>query len=62
MKHKKLVALDVTGREKTLKDAKQELMRLRSQVAMGGQVKNTAQLRELRKTIARIKTLEKQNG
>jgi large subunit ribosomal protein L29 len=45
-------------REKNLVELKAELMRLKTMVAAGGAVENFARIREIRRTIARIFTIE----
>ncbi len=56
MKAKDLRALTVAELANHLDDAHQELFNLRFQKA-SGQLKNTARTREVRRNIARIKTL-----
>lgn len=46
------------GRVKRLNELRTELVRLRTMVKAGGTVENPARIRELRKTIARILTIE----
>ena len=45
-------------RERRLNELRTELMRLRTMVKAGGAVENPARIRELRRTIARILTVE----
>jgi len=45
-----------------IKELKMELAKERSNAAVGGTVKNPGKLREIRRTIARIKTYLNQNG
>lgn len=45
-------------REKHLMDLRTELVRLKTTVKAGGAVENPARIREIRKTIARILTIE----
>jgi len=46
------------ARVKRLNELRTELLRLRTMVKAGGTVENPARIRELRKTIARILTIE----
>lgn len=45
-------------REKNLMELRTELVRLKTTVKAGGAVENPARIREIRKTIARILTIE----
>ncbi len=45
-------------REKKIAELRVELIRLRTMVAAGGTVDNPARIREIRKTIAQILTIE----
>jgi len=47
-------------RSKKLTELRAELIRLRTTVASGGSVENPGRIRELKRTIARILTLESQ--
>jgi large subunit ribosomal protein L29 len=47
-------------RIKKLTELKTELLRLKTMVKAGGTVENPARMKELRKTIARILTIEKE--
>lgn len=53
---KELKDLSPAEMEKQIKDAKQELMTLRFQLAVG-QLENTAKLKQTKRTIARLNTL-----
>ena len=48
-------------RQKKRAELQVELARLRTMVSAGGSVENPSQLRELRKTIARIHTIESES-
>jgi large subunit ribosomal protein L29 len=48
-------------RTKKLSELRAELARLRTMVRAGGAVENPARMRELRKTIAQILTIENEN-
>jgi large subunit ribosomal protein L29 len=47
-------------RMKRLGEFRTELLRLKTMIAAGGTVENPARIRELRKTIARMLTIEKE--
>ncbi|MBC8500452.1 MAG: 50S ribosomal protein L29 [DPANN group archaeon] len=61
MKYKELKALSKENLEKKYEEAKIELIKLNSQVATGTTLKSPGQIKQLKKTIAKIKTLQKQN-
>lgn len=45
-------------REERLNDLRTELLRLKTMIKAGGTIENPARVREIRKTIARILTIE----
>ncbi len=47
-------------REKLLRELRMELIRLRGQVARGAPLENPSRLREVRRTIARIMTVNRE--
>jgi large subunit ribosomal protein L29 len=47
---------------KRLGELRTELLRLKTMIEAGGTVENPARIKELRKTIARILTIEKEQG
>lgn len=49
-------------RAKKLMDLKAELMRLKTMIKAGGNIENPARVKQLRKAIARILTLERGQG
>ncbi|HEW89885.1 MAG TPA: 50S ribosomal protein L29 [Candidatus Bathyarchaeota archaeon] len=53
-------AMSREERRKKLNELRAELMRLRTMVKAGGAVENPARIRELRKAIARILTVERE--
>ncbi|KKB34875.1 50S ribosomal protein L29 [Bacillus thermotolerans] len=59
MKAKEIVELTTAEIEQKLKSLKEELFNLRFQLATG-QLENTARIREVRKAIARMKTVIRQ--
>lgn len=58
MKFKELKKKSAPDRAKELEKASQELMRIRAQISTGSVGKEAGRVRELKRTIARIKTLE----
>lgn len=60
MKIKALKELSKEALEKKEEEAKMELLKLNSQKSSGANPKNPGQIKQLRKTIARIKTLQNQ--
>ena len=56
MKAKEIRELTTAEIEQKIKELKEELFNLRFQLATG-QLENTARIREVRKTIARMKTI-----
>lgn len=63
MKAKEFRALDTADLEKKVKDLQEELFNLKFQLSLG-QLANGAKVREVRRNIARIKTIltERQSG
>ncbi|MFH1589762.1 MAG: 50S ribosomal protein L29 [archaeon] len=61
MNIKELKPLNNEDLEKKLTEAELELIKLNSQVATGTTIKSPGQIKQLKKTIARIKTIQKQN-
>ena len=51
-------AMSSKDRKKKLTELQTELVRLKTMVKAGGAVENPARIRELRKTIARVLTIE----
>ncbi len=60
MKAKEIRSMSDEERAKTLEDMRMELLRERGVVAMGGTTSNTMRIRELRKSIARILSVERE--
>jgi ribosomal protein L29 len=58
MKFKDLKNLSVADREKKLKEAKTELVKLNGQVATGTALKSPGKIGQLKRTIAQILTLD----
>ena len=57
MKYKELKALSVADKQKKLKEAKIELLRLNGQVQTGTTPKSPGQISQLKKTIAKLQVL-----
>jgi large subunit ribosomal protein L29 len=58
MRIKEIAALSEEAREQRLIDFRTELARIRTMVNAGGAVENPTRIRQLRKTIAQILTIE----
>lgn len=58
MKYKELKALSKTDREKRLKEAKIELLKINAQVATGTTPKSPGKIAQLKRLIAQINTFE----
>lgn len=59
MKAKEIRELTTAEIEQNVKEMKEELFNLRFQLATG-QLENTARINEVKKTIARLKTVERE--
>jgi large subunit ribosomal protein L29 len=59
---KDIRAMSSEDRKKRLTELRTELMRLRTMIKAGGSVENPARIRELRKAIARILTIENEQS
>jgi large subunit ribosomal protein L29 len=55
---KEIRGMSTVDRQKRLSELQTELMRLKTMIKAGGSIDNPARVRELRKTIARILTIE----
>jgi len=55
---KEIRGVSSEDRQKRLRELQTELMRLRTMIKAGGSIENPARVRELRKAIARILTVE----
>ena len=58
MRVKELREMSPEERRKKLNELRAELMRLKAMVKAGGSIENPARIRELRRAIARILTIE----
>ncbi len=58
LRTKEIRAMDEAGREKKLRELRDELMHERGVAAMGGAPPNPGKIRALRKNIARLRTIE----
>ena len=61
MRLKEIRGMSSEERTKKLSELRAELSRLRTMISAGGAVENPARMRELRKTIAQILTIENQH-
>ena len=59
MKVEEIAAMDKKASEEKLAELKKELVKMNAQVAIGAAIKNTGQIRKIKKTIARIYTVQK---
>lgn len=55
---KEIRGMSSEDRQKRLSELQTELMRLKTMIKAGGSIENPARVRELRKTVARILTIE----
>lgn len=62
MKYAQIKAMKKADLEKHLKEINMELIKLNSQVATGTPPENPGKIKELRRTVARIKTALKNNA
>jgi large subunit ribosomal protein L29 len=62
MKTKELREMSSNDRAAKLKETQSELMNARGVAAMGGAPRNPGEIRKLRTTIARIMTIEREEG
>ena len=61
MRLKEIRRMTSDDRTKKLSELKTELSRLKTMISAGGAVENSARIRELRKTIAQILTIENEH-
>ena len=59
MKVEEIAAMDKKASEEKLAELKKELVKMNAHVAMGATIKNTGQIKKIKKTIARIYTVKK---
>lgn len=57
---KEIRGMSSEDRRERLRELQTELVRMRTMIKAGGSIENPARVRELRKTIARILTIEKE--
>lgn len=64
MKIKEITGMERKASEEKLLELKKELVKMNAQVAIGSAIKNTSQIKKIKKTIARIYTVqsEKEKG
>jgi large subunit ribosomal protein L29 len=58
---KEIRGMSTEDRDKKISELKAELARLKTMIRAGGAVENPARVRELRKTIAKVLTIENEN-
>ena len=58
LRNKEIRAISSEDRRKKIVELQTELVRLRTMVKAGGSIDNPSRIRELRKTIARLLTIE----
>jgi large subunit ribosomal protein L29 len=61
MKYTDIKKLSKDELDKKVQELKTELMKLNAQIAVGTTPKNTKQIRDMKRTLAKIETLRKQN-
>jgi large subunit ribosomal protein L29 len=59
---KEIRAMTSEERTKKVRELRTEFMRLKTMIGAGGTVENPARIRELRKTIARVLTIENEQN
>lgn len=62
LRTKEIRAMDAAAREKKLRELRDELMHERGVAAMGGAPPNPGKIRALRKNIARLRTIDSEEG
>ncbi len=62
LRTKEIRAMSSEDRGKKLMELRTELLRLKTLIKAGGAIENPARVRELRKTIARILTIENEES
>jgi len=60
LRNKEIRAMSSEDRRKKIVELQTELVRLKTMVKAGGSIDNPSRIRELRKTIARLLTIEKE--
>jgi len=60
LRNKEIRAMSSEDRKKKIVELQTELVRLKTMVKAGGSIDNPSRIRELRKTIARLLTIEKE--
>lgn len=58
LRNKEIRAMSSEDRKKKIVELQTELVRLKTMVKAGGSIENPSRIRELRKTIARLLTIE----
>jgi large subunit ribosomal protein L29 len=60
LKAKDIRSMSIEEREKKLKELRAELMKIRTEIRTKGKVENPSALREIKKQIARILTVQRE--
>ena len=58
MKSKEIRSMDKESVNEKANDLKKELIKMKAQIAMGAAVKNSRQVRKIKKVLARIETIQ----
>lgn len=58
MKSKEIRSLDEKSLDEKILELKKELVKINAQVAIGSAIKNPGQIKKIKKTIARINTIQ----
>ena len=58
MKSKEIRSLDGKALDEKILELKKELLKINAQVAIGSAIKNPGQIKKIKKTIARISTIQ----
>ena len=58
MKSKEIRSMDGESLNEKSNDLKRELIKMKAQIAMGAAVKNSRQVRKIKKVLARIETIQ----
>jgi large subunit ribosomal protein L29 len=61
LRMKEIISMSSEDRTKKVSELRAELSRLRTMISAGGSVENPTRVRELRRTIAQILTVENEN-
>lgn len=62
MKAKEIRNMDKSSLKEKLLDLRKELVKMNAQIAIGTTIKNSGQVKELKKTLAKIVTIEQEKA